>query len=100
MSAMMHRCIISKGNNHKSEKKLEVCKSYNIVKLYGNDNRNAEQWTIEENYEKQNNIRESILKEFEKALKELKHNKATRIDNIIGELLSAMERQGIKHCLK
>jgi len=40
------------------------------------------------------NIGKPILKEeFETALKELKYNKVTGIDNIRGEMLKAMEGQ-------
>ncbi|KAL4135345.1 hypothetical protein QTP88_006960 [Uroleucon formosanum] len=43
----------------------------------------------------QENIGQPILKEeFETALNELKHNKATGIDNISGEMLKAWEGQG------
>jgi len=43
----------------------------------------------------QENIEQSILKEeFETALNKLKHNKATSVDNISGEMLKAMEGEG------
>ncbi|CAI6352699.1 unnamed protein product [Macrosiphum euphorbiae] len=81
--------IITEG-----KKKLEVWKQY-IEKLYGNDNINAGQWVIEEEDAEQENIGQPILKgEFETALNELKHNKATGIDNISGEMLKALEGQG------
>jgi len=35
-----------------------------------------------------------LKEEFEKALNELEHNKATGIDNICGEMLKALEGQG------
>jgi len=71
--------------------KLELWKQY-IEKLYTNDNR---QWDIQEEYAIQENIGHSILKEeFETALKELKHNKATGIDDVSGEMLKALVGQG------
>lgn len=63
-----------------------------IEKLYGNDSIHA--WTTEIEDAGQENIGQPILEEeFETALKELKHNKATGIDNISGEMLKAMEGQ-------
>jgi len=91
------KVTILRGINGKiiteSKKKLEVWKQY-IEKLYGNDNIHAGQWAIEEDA-RQENIRQPILKEeFETALNVLKHNKATCIDNISGEMLKALEGQG------
>jgi len=70
---------------------LELWKQY-IEKLYTSDNR---QWNIQEEDAIQENTGCPILKEeFETALKELKHNNATGIDNVSGEILKALEGQG------
>ena len=77
------------------KKKLKVWKQY-IEKLYRNDSsRHAGQWIVEDEDAAQENKGQPILKEeFGTALKELKQNKATGIDNISGEMLKAMEGQG------
>lgn len=70
---------------------LELWKQY-IEKLYTCDNR---QWSIQEEDAIQENTGHPIFKkEFETALKELKHNKATGIDNVSGGILKALEGQG------
>lgn len=45
-------------------------------------------------YDKKNIGKPILKEEFETALNELKHNKATGIDNISGEILKSKEGQG------